>query len=115
MAVTRATYLDNVYFYKYDDTLKDDMIKDYFTRTCEGYKRQDRMANRKVTDGYIDAAWFMDPVKSGSCCPCGTGLSVSVDGGLITSNITAQMLNNEISHTIDNCIPMCLRCNVYMH
>ena len=89
------------------------MIKDYFTRKCEGYKRQDKMDNRKVTDGYVNAAWFMDQVNASTCCPCGNDLGISVDKfGVIKSNITAQRLNNEISHTMDNCIIMCTRCNV---
>ena len=81
-------------------------------KKCEGYKRQDKIANRTIpTDNYVDADWFMKNVKADSCCfECGCGLTISTESG-VSSNITAQRMDNSISHTIDNCMPMCLRCN----
>ena len=53
----------------------------------------------------------MKNVKADSCCfECGCGLTISTESG-VSSNITAQRMDNSICHTIDNCMPMCLRCN----
>jgi hypothetical protein len=114
VAITRATDLNNVFFYEYDDDeLNIMLIRDYFKRKCEGYKRQDKTASRELSDPYVDAEWFMRRVKSHSCCSsCGVDFSVSISKkGVISSNITAQRLNNSICHSIANCTPMCRHCN----
>ena len=113
VAITRATDLNNVLFYEYDDDQMNVLlIRDYFKRKSEGYKRQDRTANRELSDKYVDAEWFMHRVTSKCCSTCGIDLSVSINKkGLISSNITAQRLNNSICHSIANCIPMCKHCN----
>ena len=112
-SVTRATNLDDVYFFDYtNDPLHARTIKDYFKKKCDGYKGQDKADNRSIpSEGYVTANWFMEKMKAGQCCQeRGCGLYVSSSG--TTSNITAQRLDNQVSHTIDNCIIMCTRCNV---
>ena len=43
-AVTRATSLDNVYFYEYaEDEFNTDLITSHFKRKVENYKEQDVM------------------------------------------------------------------------
>ena len=113
VAVTRATDLDNVYFYTYDETMKESLIKDYFDKKCEGYKRQDRLAGREIVEEeYVTGDWFMSKTKvNARCSNCGD-VSVSFDSGVIRSNITAQRNDNSLCHTVDNCILMCCHCNV---
>jgi thymidine kinase len=113
VAVTRATDLDNVYFYTYDETMKESLIKDYFDKKCEGYKRQDRQAGREIVEEeYVTGDWFMSKTKVNPCCSNCGDVSVSFDRGVIRSNITAQRNDNSICHTVDNCILLCCTCNV---
>jgi ATP-dependent exoDNAse (exonuclease V) alpha subunit len=47
-AITRATSLDNVYFYEYTEPkLNTDLMLSYFKRRVEGYQKPGCGANRK--------------------------------------------------------------------
>ena len=114
-AITRARDLNKVKFYKYSDDVNDEFnykcMKSYYERKIENYKQQDRKAKRKIPkEGYVNAKWFFDNITN-QCNYCGCGFHTIIKGGNITTNLTAQRVNNDYTHTLDNVIPYCKRCN----
>ena len=113
-SITRARDLNKVYFFKNDkcnDDMEKGLILDYFKNKVEGYKRQDRKAKRNISEeDYIDVKWCVRHFKE--CCGrCGVKFDFDRKGGKLTSNFTAQRLDNETEHTEDNCVAYCLDCN----
>ena len=110
-AITRATDLNNVWFIKYNEKPFDDKpIRSYLHKKIEGYKLQDKKAQRIISNNYVTVDWLMKSVNK-SCCECGCNLELNLNSSFPTSNITAQRLDNSIDHNIDNIIPMCDICN----
>ena len=116
-AITRATDLNNVSFYKYDDDDDDfnkNCIYNYLKRKVEGYKEQDRKAKRKIDHkNYITADWLLDRLN-GHCELCNVDFYVKAINGNIRTNLTAQRKFNDQTHTISNCIAYCKKCNCCM-
>ena len=114
-SITRARDLNKVYFFKNDkcnDDMEKGLILDYFKNKVEGYKRQDRKAKRNISEeDYIDVKWCVRHFKE--CCGrCGVKFDFARRGGKLTSNFTAQRLDNETSNILrDNCVAYCLDCN----
>ena len=114
-AITRARDLNKVKFYKYSDDINDEFnykcMKSKYERKIENYKQQDRKAKRTIPkEGYVNVKWFFDNITN-QCNYCGCGFHTIIKGGNITTNLTAQRVNNEYTHTLDNIIPYCDRCN----
>ena len=114
-AITRARDLSKVKFFKYSDDKEDDFNKQniisYFNRKIENYKMQDRKAKREIPkEGYVNVQWFMDNVTK-NCNYCGCGFTLDLNKGNISTNLSAQRVNNEFSHTLDNIVSYCVRCN----
>jgi hypothetical protein len=110
-AITRATDLNNVWFYEYDEKPENiNNIKSYFSKKIEGYKLQDSKAKRNISNNYVDVDWLMKCINK-HCDHCGCNLELNFDNGFISSNITAQRTNNDICHSLDNIVPMCVVCN----
>ena len=112
-AITRATNLDNVYFYDDDseDELTDTKLNTYFKNKVSKYKNQDIKALRIVPkDNYVDVEWLNNCVNK-SCYNCCCKLSVEIDNEIITSNISAQRIDNNISHELSNIKACCVSCN----
>ena len=77
----------------------------------EMYKQQDRKANRDVdTDSYITAEWLKKAYGS-SCGNCGDCLTCTIKDDKIESNLTAQRIDSEVAHQLDNIIPCRKWCN----
>ena len=114
-AVTRATELKNVEFYfdeRIKDKLQDQDLSRYFESRIRGYIEQDRKANRTIPhDNYIDVYWFLTHLK-GVCVSCGKGFDYDLnDYGNFSTDLTANRIDNEFSHELDNIEPMCYCCN----
>ena len=78
----------------------------------DGYRQQDRQARREITQGrYITAEWLKDCLGKpcNNCNDC--RMYERNERGRITSNLTAQRLNNDIAHELDNVVPLCIECN----
>ena len=83
----------------------------YFNRKIENYKLQDRKGKRLIPkEGYVNTEWFLNNITN-SCNYCGCGFAIDINRGGIMSNLTAQRVNNEEAHTLDNIVPYCRRCN----
>ena len=115
-AITRATSLDNVYFYEYvEPELNRDLIYAYFKRRVEGYKKQDversnERLPKEVINNYITPEWLMNSVNK-ICPSCNNMLYIRFRDGNTYTNITAQRSDNSLYHTLDNIKPMCRMCN----
>ena len=113
-AITRATDLNNVSFFKYDNDdneFNKRCIYNYLCRKVEGYKEQDRKAKKKKDHkNYITPEWLLERLN-GNCEKCSVEFYVKTIGGNISTNLTAQRKFNDQTHTISNCIAYCKRCN----
>ena len=114
-ALTRCRDLNKVKFFKYskdkDDELNKKLIMSYFERKVENYKLQDRKSKREIPkEGYVDTDWFLKNITN-NCNYCGCGFHIDINRGGIVSNLTCQRVDNSLSHTLDNVIPYCVRCN----
>ncbi|MFM7981802.1 MAG: C-terminal helicase domain-containing protein, partial [Candidatus Fonsibacter sp.] len=110
-AVTKATNLNQVYFYEYDESAEKvkEMIQ-YFDKKVENYKLRDKKANRSIDDAsFVTKEWLMGCVGK-SCGSCGDCLTYNRSHGKIDCNLTAQWVCNE-AHHLDNVIPYCIYCN----
>ena len=107
-SVTRATHLKNVLFFDYDeDQEKQEEMLQYFGKKVERYKQQDRKARRDVAiKGYVTREWLMGCLGK-SCPECGDALIYERG----RSNLTAQRVDNNLPHLIDNVVPCCVFCN----
>jgi hypothetical protein len=113
VAITRATELDNVYFYDYtfDEEFNRNLIQSYFARKVKGYASQDREAKREIDkNNYVNVEWLMEAANK-RCKSCRCDFYVNFDVGNTTTKITAQRLDNSKDHNLDNIIPMCKWCN----
>eukprot|EP00438_Fugacium_kawagutii_P012227 Skav223953 [mRNA] locus=scaffold798:243805:247131:- [translate_table: standard] len=113
--VTRSRDLNRVKFFRYKTDKNDDLnkqfIMSYFERKIENYKIQDRSAKRKIPkQGYVNSQWFIDNINN-QCNYCGCGFYLNINKGNISSNLSAQRVNNDLTHTLDNIVPYCVRCN----
>jgi len=116
-AVTRATELKNVTFYSYteDGSGARELywLDKYLKRKIDGYRHQDATAGRRVEEGcsYVTTGWLRDCLGK-SCGNCGDCLTYDCDENhKITSNLTAQRIDNSLPHTTDNIVPYCAFCN----
>lgn len=118
-AITRATDLNNVQIFEYSErevmSLKRSWVRLYFSHKVQGYKHQDNKAGRQYNNkDYIDPVWFKIQFRNHKCCPlCGCLFEVSIlEDNRVTSNITADRIDNIKPHTISNCRLMCTKCNI---
>ena len=112
-AIGRARNLDDVYFYDYseDEEFNLNLIKAYCKNKIKGYKEQDRVAKRGINkDNYVNVDWLLDCVNK-NCVHCGSQLYVDFKDGNVVSNITADRINNNDDHNINNITPCCRWCN----
>ena len=113
VAITRATELDNVYFYDYtwDEEFNRNLIQSYFGRKVKGYASHDREAKREIDkNNYVNVDWLMAAANK-RCRSCRCDFYINFDDGNTYTNITAQRLDNSKDHNLDNIVPMCKWCN----
>eukprot|EP00438_Fugacium_kawagutii_P004546 Skav222288 [mRNA] locus=scaffold807:301469:304798:- [translate_table: standard] len=117
-AITRASDFNNVYFFKNekaDEEMFKNLVVNYFKNKVEGYKIQDRKADREVDEeNYINYQWCLRHFK-GCCGNCGVRFNLDTRAGKMTSNFTAQRVDNALAHSINNCEAWCYRCNASAH
>ena len=110
-AITRAKDFNRIKFFKYDDDDKSkEFVEQYFDNKVLNYKEQDSKANRDISENYVDRSFLMNLMNT-HCENCGEVLTVDFENGKVVSNISCQRVNNDISHSRDNCIGFCVQCN----
>ena len=95
-------------------SLKRSWVRLYFNQKVQGYKQQDKKAGRHYNNkGYVDPEWFKIQYKNHKGCPlCNKLFEVSIlEDNKVTSNITADRIDNKQAHRISNCQIMCTKCN----
>ena len=108
-AVTRCQDLVNSNDKK-DEFNRQNIIR-YFERKIEAYKSQDRAGKRHIPkNGYVNTGGFLENITN-SCNYCGCGFYLDIKNGTRMSSITCQRKDNSLTHTLDNVIPYCCRCN----
>jgi hypothetical protein len=114
-AITRATDIENVYFYKYNndknDNVNNNLLRSYFDKQIVGYRMQDKLGHREISKDYITSDWFFDKLGA-TCNICKCELIYNIGAsGAVSSNITADRIDNNISHSLKKCKICCVRCN----
>ena len=105
-----------VHFYDYDENQENkEHMMQYLQRKVDRYKGQDKKAKRPIDDGsYITKEWLLSCIGK-SCNSCGDCLMYSRVHSKIDCNlISAQRIDNNIGHQIDNVVPYCIYCNMAM-
>ena len=118
-ALTRSTNLNNVQIYEHSKgevmSLKRSWVRLYFKQKIHGYMQQDKTKGRQHTsDDYIDPEWFKLQFRTQKQCPlCDVLFEVSIhEDNKVTSNITADRIDNHKPHIKSNCQLVCVSCNV---
>ena len=79
----------------------------YFSKKVERYKQQDKKAKREVNEScFVTTKCLTDCF--GKCCS-GCGDALVYERG--KSNLTANRIDNNVGHEIDNIVPYCYWCN----
>ena len=110
-AVTRATELKNVWFFngpteEFDETT----LNRYLSKKVENYKKQDLEHGREITGNFVTEAWLKSPFGK-ICSSCGDCLRFDVKNGKVESNLTADRVDNDECHHLNNIVPLCVSCN----
>jgi len=110
-AVTRATELSNVVFFEGGcDEIDDVLLDRYLDRKVDNYRKQDIKHNREVTDNFVTKGWLK--AQFGRVCQdCGDCLRFDIVGGRVDSNLTADRIDNDECHHLNNIVPLCVSCN----
>jgi hypothetical protein len=110
-AVTRATELSNVVFFDGPTEELDEVVLDrYLDRKVENYRKQDRNHHREVTDNFVTKEWLKGQFGK-VCQDCGDCLRFDILGGRVESNLTADRIDNDECHHLNNIVPLCVSCN----
>jgi hypothetical protein len=65
----------------------------------------------EICKDYIKSDWFFDKLSL-TCNRCNGEFIYNINAnGVITSNITADRIDNNICHSVSNCKICCVRCN----
>ena len=79
-AVTRATELDNVFFFAGPSEEHDETVLDkYLAKKVEHYKKQDLQHNRPLTDNFVTPAWLKSQFGK-VCHDCGDCFRFDIKG-----------------------------------
>ena len=113
-SLTRARDFNKVAFFKndkIDEKMEKQLLINYLKNKIDGYKKQDLKAGRELNEkNYVDVNFCMERLR-GTCQKCGGDFHIEIKKGALSSNFTCQRVDNEFSHTKDNCVAYCCYCN----
>ena len=113
-AYTRARDFNKVAFFKNvkaEEKMEQQLLINYLKNKIDGYKKQDMKAGRELNENnYVDVNFCMERLK-GTCQKCGGDFHIEIKKGELSSNFTCQRVDNNFSHTKDNCVAYCNYCN----
>ena len=113
-AYTRARDFNKVAFFKNvkaEEKMEQQLLINYLKNKIDGYKKQDMKAGRELNENnYVDVNFCMERLK-GTCQKCGGDFHIEIKKGALSSNFTCQRVDNNFSHTKDNCVAYCNYCN----
>ena len=98
-----------------DEEMKKNLVIGYFKNKIEGYKKQDKVADREIDlENYVDEELCLKHVH-GCCAHCGVKFYIEMKAGKLSTNFTFQGIDNELSHHIENVEARCKYCNCCIH
>ena len=113
-AYTRARDFNKVAFFKNEEVeekMEKQLLINYLKNKIEGYKKQDMKAGRELNENnFVDVNFCMERLK-GTRQKCGGDFHIEIKKGALSSNFTCQRVDNNFSHTKDNCVAYCNYCN----
>ena len=113
-AYTRARDFNKVAFFKNEkaeEKMEQQLLINYLKNKIDGYKKQDLKAGRELNENnFVDVNFCMERLK-GTCQKCGGDFHIEIKKGALSSNFTCQRVDNNFSHTKDNCVAYCNSCN----
>ena len=113
-AYTRARDFNKVAFFKNEkanEKMEKELLINYLKNKIDGYKKLDMKAGRVLNEtNYVDVNFCMERLK-GTCQKCGGDFHIEIKKGTLSSNFTCQRVDNDFSHTKDNCVAFCCFCN----
>ena len=74
------------------------------------FRSQDKTAGRTISKNYVTRDWLKSQFGK-SCSGCGDCLSFEMVNNKIESNLTADRIDNELDHNLENIVPLCVSCN----
>ena len=112
--MTRATDLSKVKFYNGKCAEFDqERFRRYLKTKIANYSEQDKKAKRERVEkeNYISVEW-LEKAYASKCVKCGCSFSYEVSSNAtVKCDLTANRIDNELPHSIDNIEPMCVHCN----
>ena len=113
-SLTRARDFNKVAFFKNEkaeEKMEQQLLINYLKNKIDGYKKQDLKAGRELNENnFVDVNFCMERLK-GTCQTCGGDFHIEIKKGALSSNFTCQRVDNNFSHTKDNCVAYCNYCN----
>ncbi len=110
-AVTRATELKNVVFFNGSSDELDEVALDrYLAKKVENYRKQDLNHKRAVTENFVTPSWLKDQFGK-VCSDCGDCFRFDIKDGKVESNLSADRVDNDECHHLNNIVPLCVSCN----
>ncbi len=102
-AVARAKNSNMFSFFAGPSAEHDDTVLDnYLTTHVENYKKLDLQRGRPITDNFTTPAW----IKA-----CGDCFRFDIKGKVVESNLSADRVDNDECHHLNNVVPLCVTCN----
>jgi hypothetical protein len=112
-ALTRSNKFEQCLFHKGNSEEFDhNRLRTYLKKKINGYVEQDKNANREISkDNYITVDWLSNAIGK-RCSRCQDILSYEVSSFYnVRCNLTADRIDNDIGHELDNIKPMCVQCS----
>ena len=113
-SLTRARDFNKVAFFKNEkaeEKMEQQLLINYLKNKIDGYKKQDLKAGRELNENNFVAVNFCMERLKGTCQKCGGDFHIEIKKGALSSNFTCQRVDNNFSHTKDNCVAYCNYCN----
>jgi hypothetical protein len=114
-AITRCRDLNKVKFFKYNSDKNDEfnykcMMTDYERKKAISKSRKGRQKEKylKKTMLILSGFWIISKI---SVITVDVDFFTTMNNENITTNLTCQRVNNEYTHTLDNIVAYCKRCN----
>ena len=86
------------------------VLDKYLNKKVENYRKQDLQHGRLVTDNFITPAWLK--AQFGKVChDCGDCFRFDLKDGRVESNLSADRVDNDECHHLNNIVPLCVSCN----
>ena len=115
-AVTRATDLSKVFFYtgpalNQKEQNEEEILERYLELKIHIYKSHDLKAGRACpASGYVTKQWLFDNYGK-TCSGCGDCFRFEINKGRVEGNLTADRVDCDESHHLNNIVPLCTTCN----